>query len=44
MGFIGVVKTVPKRFPMKYLSKLEFQVAGETEVVLSQEDQVVRIL
>jgi hypothetical protein len=25
MGFIGVVKTATKRFPMKYLSKLEFQ-------------------
>jgi hypothetical protein len=36
MGFIGVVKTATKRFPMAYLSNLEMQQRGERNGVVTR--------
>ena len=36
LGFIGVVKTSSRRFPMKYLSNIEFNDRGETQGVVAK--------
>lgn len=38
LGFIGVVKTATKRFPMRYLSQLELQVRGDRKGVVHRNE------
>ena len=44
LGFIGVVKTATKRFPMQYLSGLELQNRGERRGLIYKENQVPRMM
>ena len=44
LGFIGVVKTATKKFPMQYLSGLELENRGDRRGVIFKQNQIPRMM